>query len=504
VLQPLQSLTAAPPIQARRAGRLTRWFGALALLGALAAAGDPVPWPEGHAPTPSSLHDEIASADALYQRERTEEFLEAAERGEDSEHIFVRQEDIDSGLYDLAQLFRFGDAIFEHEFRSSDGLGAAAAARLQRVQSGVRGGLDTFSCAGCHSVGGPDGAGGPTQNAFVEGDGRHLATANVRNAPHVLGLGLVQALGVEMTADLTRARDVAAEEATSSGAPITVALETKGVSFGVITAHPDGSFDTRGVVGVSPDLVIRPFGWKGEVSRLRRFVETAARVHFGIQAHTLAIADQTVPDPTHLGNGPWYDPDADGEQRELEEGALTATAVYLTLLEVPQTLPPFDNGLRERWARGSSTFDAIGCSSCHARALTLLSPTWTEMPDTTSGAGVSVNLFSDGDQPRSLARVELYSDLKRHDMGTELADVTDAESGIARSVFLTRPLWGLAETAPYLHDGRAATIRDAITAHGGEARPSRDAFVALPEEGRRDVDVFLHSLTRAPHLRVQR
>jgi mono/diheme cytochrome c family protein len=474
------------------------------LLVGLVAATTPVPWPGGKAPSPTELDEEIVAADDLYARERAEEFLEAAERGEDSEHIYVSQADIDAGTYDLARLFRFGDAIFEHEFRPSDGLGASADARLQRVQAGVRGGLDTFSCAACHSVGGPDGAGAATQNAFVEGDGRHITTANVRNPPHVLGLGFVQALGVEMTGDLTRARDAAIADATSSGAAVTVALESKGIAFGSLTARPDGTVDTAEVAGVDADLVVRPFGWKGEVARLRRFVETAARIHFGIQAHTLAIADQTTPDPAHLGNGPWYDPDADGKQRELEEGALTATAVYLTLLEVPQILPPFDSGLRDRWARGSSTFDAIGCGGCHTRTLPLSSPSWTEAPDTTGGPGVIVNLVNDGDLPRSSLVVELFSDLKRHDMGPALADATDSESGVPRSVFLTRPLWGLAETAPFLHDGRAPTIRAAVEAHGGEGSEARDAFMALSEDDKRDLDVFLHSLTRAPHLRVPR
>jgi len=490
-------------MNSRRAGQRSRWLGALVLLSAVAAT-DPIPWPGGTAPTATEIDAEVSAADELYARERADEFLEAAERGEDSEHIYVTQSDIDAGLYDLARLFRFGDSIFEHQFRVEDGLGAGPDPRIRRAQDGVRGGLDTFSCAGCHSVGGPDGAGSAAQDAFLEGDGRHLSTGNARNPPSVLGLGFVQALGVEMTGDLQRARDAAITKALEQGAPETIALTSKGVSFGALTAHEDGTVDTSAVEGVNEDLVIRPFGWKGEGARLRRFIEAAARIHFGIQAHTLALGDQTTPDPAHLGNGPWYDPDADGKQHELEEGSLTATAVYLTLLELPQTLPPFDAGLRDRWARGSATFDAVGCSECHARTLTLLSPLWTEMPDTTNGPGVKVNLFGDGDQPRSLGNVELYSDLKRHDMGAALADPSPSESGVPASVFLTRPLWGLAETAPYLHDGRAPTIRSAIEAHGGEATASRDAFMALSEEDQRNVDVFLHSLSRAPHLRVPR
>jgi len=73
------------------------------------------------------------------------------------------------------------------------------------------------------------------------------------------------------------------------------------------------------------------------------------------------------------------------------------------------------------------------------------------------------------------AVVELFSDLKRHDMGPGLAESID-ETGCGSSVFLTRSLWGLGSTAPYLHDGRATTVTEAILEHGGEAAASAAAF----------------------------
>jgi CxxC motif-containing protein (DUF1111 family) len=97
--------------------------------------------------------------------------------------------------------------------------------------------------------------------------------------------------------------------------------------------------------------------------------------------------------------------------------------------------------------------------------------------------------------------VHLFSDLKRHDMGDALATPA-AQGTIPASVFLTRPLWGLAETAPYLHDGRAPTIDDAIRMHGGEAAAARDKYLALDDDGRASVRVYLASLSRAPKLFV--
>ncbi len=58
----------------------------------------------------------------------------------------------------------------------------------------------------------------------------------------------------------------------------------------------------------------------------------------------------------------------------------------------------------------------------------------------------------------------------------------------------TPPLWGVAESAPYLHDGRAATLLEAIIAHDGEAAGVRDRFMLLPLAERQAVIAFLESL----------
>jgi hypothetical protein len=445
----------------------------------------------------------VNAAVDLADLERLEEFFGKVEEGDETEHMQAFQSEIDKGLLTNEELFLKGDAFFSHEFAIENGYGTAPMSALKRVHTGVRGGLDTFSCAGCHSVGGPDGAGSETQNAFVLGDGDRLSTANVRNAPMALGLGLVQALGYEMSYELGVLRDKAVADAAAAQAPVTVKLASKGVEFGAITALPSGEVDTTGVVGLSADLVVRPFGWKGSAARLRRFIEEAARVHFGVQSSVLALDFQQKPDFEKLGPGPdWWDPDNDGVQREIEEGSLTATTIYLAMLESPIVLPPHDPGLRERWSNGHLLFDAIGCATCHRKALPLYDVYWREYSDTTAAPPVVVDLLYEGEMPRGGSQVALFSDLKRHDMGPELSDPYPDPDGIPQSVFLTRPLWGLAESAPYLHDGRAATIPEAILAHGGEAKAARDAFAALSPAEQADVHVFLLSLTRDPKVRV--
>jgi hypothetical protein len=465
-------------------------------------ADEPVPWPLGGPPTLLDLDEWVVAEEMIADRERFEEYLEAAEVGEDTEHITVRQEDVDAGYFSLERMFLYGDAAFGHEFRRLDGYGNTELPRTRRIHDGHQGGLDSFSCAGCHQQGGVNGAGARTASAFYFADGKTASSAVVRNPPNVLGLGLVQKLGVEFTALLRYQRDSALAQASASGEPVTVALETHGVSFGTLVAHPDGSVDTSGLEGIDTDLEIKPFGWKGHTARLRRFAERAALVHFGIQSHVLALGYQQKPDPA-LGPGPnWWDPDNDGVQRELSEGTLTAYALYMELLEVPVAIPPSDEGLRERAAYGATLFRQIGCANCHRETLTMSSDVWYEESDTTDGPPVLVKLLENGELPRGGLNVRLYSDLKRHRMGERLADPHDDPDGIGRDVFITRPLWGLAESAPYLHDGRAPTVSDAVFAHGGEAQAPRDLFLALSSEDQVNIQLHLLSLSRVPRLRV--
>jgi len=90
--------------------------------------------------------------------------------------------------------------------------------------------------------------------------------------------------------------------------------------------------------------------------------------------------------------------------------------------------------------------------------------------------------------------VPLFADLKRHDMGDALAESFSGANDDRNRQFTTARLWGVADTAPYLHDGRATTLTEAILLHGGEAQPVRDRFAALHDEDRLEMLEFLRSL----------
>ena len=58
----------------------------------------------------------------------------------------------------------------------------------------------------------------------------------------------------------------------------------------------------------------------------------------------------------------------------------------------------------------------------------------------------------------------------------------------------TPPLWGVSQSAPYLHDGSAPSLEAAIVKHGGEAATSVRLFNRMSEEARFELISFLESL----------
>jgi len=480
---------------------------ALAFVVALTAAGcattpaapvppeEPVSMP-GRRPPPTApfgsdralLADRVEEALERFDRDRWEKFVDAIDPGELMTDLRVAEEEIAAGKWRLEWLFLLGDELFEHDFARVEGFGPGR----KRVHLGEAGGPDSLACNECHHRGGFDGAGDLSQNAFFDGDGFAPESGFERNPPHVLGLGVVQKLAEEMSATLALRRDEVKFAAEVSRVPHSRALEAKGVSFGVLTAHPDGTLDTSGVKGVLPDLVVRPFGWKGGQSTIRDFARDGFQRHHGMQ-----LADAKTP-----GKGPDWDKDDDQMTVEVVPGMLTTMTVYLSLLDIPVIIPPEVPELLERYGKGSDTFHKIGCGSCHRQSLSL-ADSQLKVSDT-----LTVDLFVDGEEPRPRrdvfdehgTQIYLFSDLRFHAMGEGLAESRATVAGVPPDVFLTRSLWGLADTAPYLHDGRALTIDDAILAHGGEGQASRDAFARLTASEKANVRIFLLSLTRHPRI----
>jgi len=144
---------------------------------------------------------------------------------------------------------------------------------------------------------------------------------------------------------------------------------------------------------------------------------------------------------------------------ELSEQDLFDLVSFVMLTAAPRPEP-----LTEETQRGRALFEQARCDACHTPTLR---------------------------SPRGL--IPLYSDLLLHDMGAALADGIPMKDA-SGSEFRTQPLWGVAAGGPYLHDGRADTLHDAIAMHGGEAQASRDRYMALSPEDQQRVIAFLRSL----------
>ena len=174
---------------------------------------------------------------------------------------------------------------------------------------------------------------------------------------------------------------------------------------------------------------------------------------------------------------------------------------------------PVDKGARHAVEVGRQNFASVGCASCHVPELRLDVPVFTE-PNPYNPPGnlhpsdvsslFSVHLIKEGPEPHLTREpdgsvlVPIFSDLKRHKMGTTLDNEKLVQAGIPTDEWLTRKLWGMSSEPPFLHHGRATLISEAILMHGGEAREAREAFSALSPEGQQAIVEFLKTLRVLP------
>lgn len=416
------------------------------------------------------------------------------------------QDQITNGALSLKDIRQRGMKMFTTPFNTEDGYGDGPMDPNNPTTPGGRptlqgngvflrvNGLDGQTCLECHSIisnatvpatFGIGGVGGSVTNAIVkpfvidvtDTEGLGLASFNGRfiNPPFLFGSGGVELLGKEMTADLQRLDEIAQENGGDW-----VALQTKGVSFGMVR-YVDGQMDSSRLEGIDDDLVVKPFGRKGEFPTVRSFDLDAMMFHFGMQP-TEVVGENT-------------DADGDGVMNEVLTGEISALDIFNVTLERPVAESGGDAA-----AHGAQLFNEIGCANCHVPALTterrslpLTVPEVPTQPFENEFYSVDLTGPAPGFEPvrGGGVRVPLFSDLKRHAMGPDLAEDTGRPLD---SFFITARLWGVADTSPYLHDGRAMTLSDAILMHGGEAQEARDRFQALSEPDRNDLLSFLWTL----------
>ena len=432
---------------------------------------------------------------------------------------------LNSGAVSLDQVRRAGMEVFTRPVTTVQGYGDGPfePSELSPIVPGNRptlqgngtslrvNGLDAQSCNECHTIVSHDtmpprlgigGVGGLAQNAFIGptqidvSDGWHstsgrdgIADFNGRfsNPPFLFGGGGVELLAKEMTEDL---QDLLKQARAASPGTITP-LGTKGVYFGFLRTvetgvvsldHVDGiGFNDNADKTAEEVLVVRPFGRKGENFSMRDFDRGAMAFHFGIQPTEVVGRDS--------------DADGDGIANEMSEAAMTALHIF----DVTNP-PPMMETMEHEAEAGFRIFQRIACSGCHrpvmatrSRYLPLAHP---EVPhDPSANLYALIDLVDVGFSPAPTGGVyvPLFADLKRHAMGPGLAE-DSLHDHIPNDEFTTARLWGVRDTAPYLHDGRALDIRSAIVAHGGEAQKARDRFLGLEQEDQARLIHFLRGL----------
>jgi hypothetical protein len=414
---------------------------------------------------------------------------------------------------------RRGRQIFQRKFTRAQGQGPnnSDGTGNINVTGGIGAGLSD-SCAGCH--------GRPRGSAGAGGD---VATRpDSRDAPHLFGLGLKEMLADEMTSDMRAIRAQALADAKKKGQSVTRQLLTKGVSFGSITANPDGSVDTSQVSGVNPDLRVRPFFAEGSTISIREFLVGAFRNEMGLMAADpdllKASAGGRVVTPSGMvldgsldkieapplsDNG--ADPDGDGINNELPTSLVDHEEFYLLHYFKPAVYEQ-----TETTRRGRKLFDKIGCSSCHVADMliehdrrvadmeTVYDSVRGNMNHLFATAAASLHTMDDGSGFPSIKVSnggpflvkDIYTDFKRHDVGPDFYERN--YDGTMQKQFLTRPLWGVGTTAPYGHDGRSINLHEVILRHGGEALASRKAYARLESEEQNAIQAFLNSLVLFP------
>lgn len=397
-----------------------------------------------------------------------------------------------------AEVAARGAVLFNHEFTTNDpltggdGLGPVYNAR---------------SCVDCHFQGGPGGGGSNEKNVTVYG------IPNGVTNPGIAPVGVVHAHAVKpelqetlyhVNPGLPRKASLPLAEvidpAARRGRPVVVTQRNTPALFGdglidavsedTLVRHMrehstparlvglNGAVDgkIRGRVSRLADGRIGRFGWKGEFSTLNDFVKAAC-------ANELGLSNPERPQATSIAKVGYKTTGVD-----LSDAQCDLMTDYLTSLAPPVEVASADADQRAAAAHGKETFKAIGCADCHS-------------PDLGPASAI-------------------YSDLLLHDMGIELESSTGYYGAIVPPPVLadtrfsvgqvpsagdwrTAPLWGVADSAPYLHDGRAPTLDDAIALHGGEAVDVTGRYKGLSGPDRRALLTFLSTL-RAPGATVPR
>jgi len=206
------------------------------------------------------------------------------------------------------------------------------------------------------------------------------------------------------------------------------------------------------------------FGWKAQFATLEEFVAAACANEIG-----LGNPRMTQAKPMVRGGYPDVTPDLDAKQ-------FRALVSFVDTLPRPAMLIPSLPRERDKAAKGERVFHSVGCAACH-------------VPDMGGVEGVYSDFM--------LHRLDDPSKSSAKYGGRETVEVPLPEAHPLPAEWKTPLLWGVADSAPYFHDGLSATLEAAIRRHHGDAETVLERYSALPESDRAALLGFLKTL-KAP------
>lgn len=265
------------------------------------------------------------------------------------------------------------------------------------------------------------------------------------------------------------------------------------------------------------------FGWRGQIARLDAFVFGACDIELGLTLEdpTTVSAAQAAPAPQAKGAKPANAAKPAKKPTSFDLGVKDTDdlVAFTAALPSPQRRPAKDDVEAAAIAHGEKVFTSVGCAECHTPSIGSVEGLYSDLLVHDMGP-----FLADPSQPANLTdpkpmklekvnetasrmAIQYYCKVKtivlrdpRKDEPLLLTSLGE-KFGERLQEWKTPPLWGLADSAPYLHDGRAATVDAAITWHGGEAVDVTAAYRLLPENDRADLLTFLATLVAPPGLK---
>ncbi|MBS0202550.1 MAG: hypothetical protein JSS49_06585 [Planctomycetes bacterium] len=322
------------------------------------------------------------------------------------------------------------------------------------------------SCAVCHS--GPAVGGSSAINATRFG----RVTNGFFDPLESLGGSLLQerAISQDGLEKVPRQANITAKRQTPPlfGFGLIEAIPDNVILKGVRTTAVDGVLGKASLVQdvVSGTTRVGRFGWKAQQATLLAFAGDAYLNEMGITNRLFPTENAPNGNIALLKK---LDKVADPEDQvdpATGKAGIDKVADFMRFLA---PLPP--QPTTPSTVFGAKFFLESGCAACHT-------------PSLTTGPSPVAAL--------SNKTVNLYSDLLLHDMGKLGDGIVQGNAGPRE--MRTAPLWGVGASAPYLHDGRATTLDQAIRAHDGEAKVSVGKYLKLKPDQQKLLAEFLKSL----------